>query len=183
MKYLSSILLILCTAALAACGGEVADSPARKAATATSAANADAPEVVFKVTGAEQAEVEGRVNIFCSPATGSSSQYLEIGYVTSRTNLELVLLMGASGTLELIGTHNEGAERGKQNLVHFRSESVVSYERGSGQLIIKSMPAAQGERFIAELKAELSEKSGNAINIEASFDADAGYQSFDECPG
>ena len=43
------------------------------------------------------------------------------------------------------------------------------------------MPTAQGERFIGTLTAELKDKQGNVINITADYDADAGYQSFDDC--
>ena len=181
MKNLLLIQLLLITAALSACGSETTDTPAQAAAAKVEAVQSASPEVVFKVTGADEAEVEGRINIFCNPAFGANGAYLEIGYVTSRTDLELVLLTDASGTIELIGTRDQGAERGKQNLVQYRSENIVKFDRGSGQLTIKSMPAAQGERFIASLNAELSDKDGNVANLTASFDADAGYQSFDEC--
>lgn len=181
MKHFLLIQSVLMTAIISACGGETTESPAKAAAVKVEAVQAASPEVVFKVTGADEAEVEGPVNIFCKPAWGANQPYLEIGYVTSRTNLELVLRTDASGTIELIGARNEGAERGKQNQVHYRSENVVHFDRGSGQLIIESYPAAQGERFIATMSAELSDKHGNVANITASFDADAGYQSFDEC--
>ena len=180
MKRLLLIQSLLFTAVLSACGSETTDMPAKVAAN-VEAIQPVSPEVVVKVTGADEAEVEGRVNIFCSPAFGANQAYLEIGYVTSRTDLELVLLSDASGMIELIGTRNQGAERGKQNLVHYRSENIVKFNRGTGQLNIESMPAAQGERFIATLNAELSDKDGNVAKLTASFDADAGYQSFDDC--
>ena len=57
----------------------------------------------------------------------------------------------------------------------------MKFDRGTGQLNIESMPATQGERFIGTLSAELSSKDGDAVKLTASFDADAGHQSFDEC--
>jgi len=188
MKNIHAAVFALALSLLTACGNDPAADRAQAVATAEQSlnmANAPAatqpPEVTFKVTGAVNTEVAGNISVFCSNGGGIGKPSIEIEYVTTRTMLSLVLLPDASGTVALKGRRDEGVQPGRANFVHFRSEDVKNFDNGSGTVVIESMPTAQGERFIGTLTAELKDKQGNVINITADYNADAGYQSFDDC--
>jgi hypothetical protein len=190
MRLFPTVILALGLVVLPACGDDSTADRSPAAASAeqiVNAANApgaaQVPEVTFKVTGAVNAEVAGNISVFCSNGDGIGKPSIEVEYVTSRTMLALNLLPDAAGTVALKGRQDSGVQPGQANFVHFRSEDITNFNTGSGELIITSMPTAQGERFIGTLTAELQDKQGNAINIAADYDADAGYQSFDECQG
>lgn len=188
MKFFLTVMLAICTAFIAACGNDSAtdsEQAVQQAESMVSAANSPAaaqtPEVTFNVTGAVNVEVAGNISIFCGNDGGTRAPSIEVGYITTRTMLSLNLLPGASGTVTLKGRHDEGAQPGRANFVHFRSEDVKNFNTASGELVIESMPTAQGERFIGTLMAEMKDKQGNVIKISAVYDADAGSQSFDDC--
>ena len=190
MQPIHTAAFALALTLLAACGNDPTADRAQTVATAEQTLNtanasdaAQAPEVTFKVSGAVNTEVAGNISVFCDDGDGISNPSIEIGYITSRTMLALNLLPDAAGTVALKGRKDEGVQPGQASFIHFRSEDVKNFDKGSGEVIIESMPRVQGERFIGTLTAELQDKQGNVINITADYNADAGYQSFDDCQG
>ena len=180
-----STFALLALLLLAACTGEatVDDTPT---AEMTSDTVAETPaemsettsDISFTVIGAVETQGEGGVLMFCDDGDGMGQPFIEIGY---GAQLGLNLMLDASGTVEVLGSGETEAQPGQANYVDFRSDDGVNYDLGSGQLVIESMPAAEGDMFIGTLTVELSDEDGNTINLEATYNADAGMQSFDDC--
>ncbi|MAU13749.1 MAG: hypothetical protein CL607_28290 [Anaerolineaceae bacterium] len=159
-------------------GADTSDTTADDANSDTPNTSDSAPAVSYTVTGAVEAQGEGTVLMFCDDGDGIMDPFIEIGHIPQ---LELTVMTGVSGTVEVLGSDETEAQPGSANYVNFRSEDRVNYDLGSGELVIENLPAAEGEMFIGTLTAELSDEDGNTINLEATYNAEAGMQSFEDC--
>lgn len=179
MKRILTFLLILTTIMLVACGNDTADDTTDDTGSNTSPINS---EVTFSVEGTTEVSAEGNVSIFCDDGDGVFESFIEIGYLDGNSQFILSIPTDTTvGTIDLIGSDDTGANPGQATYLKYRSEDLTNYDKGTGELVIEEMPTAEGEQFIATLTAELMDDDGNTVNISATYDADAGIQSFDDC--
>lgn len=182
MKHILSIMIIMLMMGLVACTGADSNDSDNDDTDTGNTQQTTTPEVTFTVIGATEVNGEGSINLFCDDGDGiAPSSFIEIGYLDGREQLNLNLLTGSSGTVALIGSDDPQAQPGQASYIYYRSEDGTNYNSGTGELVIETMPAAEGDMLVATLSAELSDDDGNSITLTATYNADAGMQSFDDC--
>lgn len=182
------VLLLVGAMLLAACGGDDEDDAERADPDmVTGEAVTEGPEhnLVGTISGAVEKDfafdaifscqdsgMEGVADIFEMVATPGIEQF----YVSLPFNTP-------AGTFDLVGSDelvmNTPAE--EQYQIRYRTEDRVSYDMGTGEIIISNVPAEPGEPFAGTLTALLTDEDGNSINLDATFTVDAASFAFDGC--
>lgn len=142
-----------------------------------------ASEFVINVTGAEEQTIEESGNVFCgNQGMENAVNQLDIsGGIISTGYLTLMIPADTPpGTYDVIGSGDDVNMSGEAMTVAFDGE-MDNYRNGTGEVVIESVPTAEGEMFVGTLTADLSNDEDDSITLDVAFNVDAGMQSFDEC--
>lgn len=174
-KLICAALLAL---TLAACG----DAPDSQSQAADSA-----PEVNIRVSGNQTTSFENSGSLFCGEsALGGEPDYFELYAMQSPYQFNLRFPRDTRpGTYPIYGSDDPQSisDSDRNAYFYWRGEDQVRFDKvSSGEFVLESVPAAQGERLLGTISAEVNSDDDDTIQFEADLDLDAGYQSFDDCP-
>lgn len=187
-RFLSISTLIFLSIVLTACGGsddsgDTGDNSDTDTGETSTIATDDEPELSFTITGAVDAEYAGSASLFCDDGDGIGNPFLEIGNIGTNLLALNIPTEVLGGTVSVIGSDDDGSQPGAATYVDYTDENRNSYDLGTGELVIESMPDEEGDVFIATLNMELNDEDGNAVTVVADYAVEAGMQSFDDCNG
>ena len=187
------LLIFVMALSLAACGGssDEGDDAATTGdddTTTTTSTDAATDEVdtedaseaetdfVLTVSGAENFEFEEAVRFSCVEDTMTVTSF------TQAPKLDIYLpssVQPGTYTLADFDPNSEQSYVEGAAVVGFSGEVVSGsgstygdfyFQNSSGELVITEVPAAIGERFVAELNATLEDGDGDAVTLTGSFD-------------
>lgn len=141
------------------------------------------PEFVINITGTEQQTIEESGNLFCvNQGSADAVNQLDIsgGVITTGYLTLMIPADTIPGTYEFVGAGDDLNLTGEAITVSFNGEND-SYRNGTGEVVIETIPQAEGEMFVGTVTGELGNGDGETITMDATLNVDAGMQSFDEC--
>ena len=145
------------------------------------------PEVRIQVSGDQSTSFESNGSLFCGESNmGGQPYYFELYAMQPpyQFNMRFPRSM-TPGAYSIYGADDPESNNESDENAYFywRGENRERFDQvEQGQLILESIPAAQGERLVGTIEADLTNDEGSRVSLEADLDLDAGRQSFDECP-
>ena len=145
------------------------------------------PEVRIQVSGDQSTSFESNGSLYCGESNmGGQPYYFELYAMQPpyQFNMRFPSSM-TPGAYSIYGADDPESNNESDENAYFywRGDDRVRFDQvENGEIIVESVPAAQGEHFVGSISADMANDDGNRIQLAADLNVETGSQSFSECP-
>jgi hypothetical protein len=168
---------VVVACALAACGGEASDGDIDVPEEAPAASTAN---LTGTITGAVQKDLSVTARFSCQDNVMSPDVFELVWGATEQLHVSLPF-SSDPGTYDLSGSGEVGTAPGEGYEIRYRSEDLRTFDLGSGEITLETVPAAPGERAVGSFRASLSSEEGETIELSGEFDIETASYAFEGC--
>jgi hypothetical protein len=145
---------------------------------------ADSPFMSGSVTGAVESDFQLAGVFKCGDPTGLGGPAVAEIIGTGMNQEQVVIVIpyseGGVGTYSLIGTSDAPLTLTGRKEIRYRSTSRVTFDSGTGRLVISEWPAAGGERVKGTFEATLTHDDGT-VELQGQISGVALSANFADC--
>lgn len=133
------------------------------------------------ISGAVEKEIAMNASFTCQDNSDDTPATFEIVATDGVEQFYVSLPYGQeAGSYEMVGLADSSAVQGETYYIGYTSVDDVTYDTGTGQIVIEAMPTTPRELFIGSITAELSSPEDDSISISAAFNIETADFTF-EC--